>query len=818
MNNQLAIPLGVGQGELAGFRKATAMGVRNGTRIIYLKGERDLKFIKHIKRGICIMLAVIILACSPISCYMDTQRIVTVEATGLEIGGLGLLYTFAQLLGYDIGTVNAGSLRDAFISFVNKLDTIQSDTKKKIVTLVSTQVFGNDVEMGEIGSALFVVLYNFLESGTYEDIGNYNASASASAKQNYAEISFSYSASSPSGYYYNRMPSTARTAIWGQEIDSLQQHYTFFQGVDTSYYFSIYSEREDCYYMNVGGYSASDFTDGGWKEFVMFSDGLYLITFSSNGSIATYDTVDMTKYIYNSAYCTFDEVYDDTISSNSTTMQYYLYDESRGTPFQISTNFCTLKPLSVTKDVFTRSQIPKTYTGLKGLQDSSYASPCTDSLSIVKHGITDSDRIDAISNLETIPASKIASVADSYENALADVYVWSIADTYPAGDKDDTEDKIIADVYPAVDDIKESAKDNTGTKDDTNIDAGTKDDTATGDKTDADTDADTSSFWATLWGWLSKIYEMLKNFLVITDIYLSTKSIEATLSATVINGALQNVGKYDIDIWDTTKDIFGKLVSIDDLSATFNPDKLIANSDEVVYGLGDMSKTITSVREGIDGLVTELSHIGEYDIDIWNVLSSIDKILTNGAIASLGEYLGFLCEELLSSRLGIDSIADIFTDFPATIAKILSAILSLPLSIAQAIIDLLADLLKALFVPDTVALEAELTGFTGKFPWISNLFDWVKYLITLMVTSEPPKLYIHFENSETAKYQTLGTLVIFDASWYTPYKPYGDALLSAFLWALFLWRLFKQMPSIISGAGMVTEQSIKFEDKMNKGD
>lgn len=781
----------------------------------------DLKFIKHIKRGLCIMLAVITLVCSPISCYMDTQKIDTVEATGLELSGLGLFYVLSQLIGYDVGTVNADDLRTAFINFVNKMDTLQSDAKKKIVTLVSTQVFGDNVEFGDFGSIVFSALYGFYETGAYESVLDYNASASSNEKGSFADISFSYSATSPSGYYYNRMPSTARTAVFGKYAKSLMSHCNIFQGYDTSYYFSLYSEREDCYYVNVGGFNQTDFADGSYKEYVMFTDGLYLVSFSSSGAITSIDTVDMSKHIYNSSFCSFEEVCDssgnpETISSDSTKIQQYLYDELRGTPFQISTNFCTLRPVTMDKNRFMSISVPKTYSGLKSLQNNAYASPTTESLSIINHGVTDSERVDTIGNLKTIPASTLASLADDYENALSDVYVWDLADTFPAGDIDDANDKIIADVYPAVDDIKDVVDTNTGTGDKTDTDdktdTGSKDDTVSGDKADTE---DTAGFWAILWGWLEKIYNLLKNLLVLSDIYLSTKSIEALISGSVV-GALSNLGVYDIDIWDTTKDILGKLVSIDDLSAVFNPSKLLDNSDKVVYGLGDLSKTITSIREGIDGLVADLSHIGEHDIDIWNILGNIDKILTNGAVASLGEYLGFLCEELLSSRLGIDSIADIFSDFPATIAKILSAILALPLSIAQAIIDLLADLLKALFVPDTVALEAELTGFTGKFPWVSDLFDWANYLTNCMNTSEPPKIYIHFEDSQTAKYRPLGTLVIFDASWYAPYKPYGDAVLSAFLWALFLWRLFKNIPSIIQGSGMITEQSIRFEDNMEK--
>lgn len=46
----------------------------------------------------------------------------------------------------------------------------------------------------------------------------------------------------------------------------------------------------------------------------------------------------------------------------------------------------------------------------------------------------------------------------------------------------------------------------------------------------------------------------------------------------------------------------------------------------------------------------------------------------------------------------------------------------------------------------------------------------------------------------------LGDVVPFvDLRWYEEYKPTGDALLSAFMWAAFIWRMFVKAPGIVSG-------------------
>jgi hypothetical protein len=50
----------------------------------------------------------------------------------------------------------------------------------------------------------------------------------------------------------------------------------------------------------------------------------------------------------------------------------------------------------------------------------------------------------------------------------------------------------------------------------------------------------------------------------------------------------------------------------------------------------------------------------------------------------------------------------------------------------------------------------------------------------------------------------LGDYFILDVSWYGQYKDFGDKVILAICWALFLWRIFIKLPGIISG----TEGSI----------
>lgn len=47
--------------------------------------------------------------------------------------------------------------------------------------------------------------------------------------------------------------------------------------------------------------------------------------------------------------------------------------------------------------------------------------------------------------------------------------------------------------------------------------------------------------------------------------------------------------------------------------------------------------------------------------------------------------------------------------------------------------------------------------------------------------------------------------ITIDMSWYLPYKKYGDMVLGGFMWLGFLYVLWKRIPDIISGAGVITD-------------
>ena len=62
-----------------------------------------------------------------------------------------------------------------------------------------------------------------------------------------------------------------------------------------------------------------------------------------------------------------------------------------------------------------------------------------------------------------------------------------------------------------------------------------------------------------------------------------------------------------------------------------------------------------------------------------------------------------------------------------------------------------------------------------------------------------------------------GGYYILDFSWYAPYKPNVDALLSGFMWLCFVVTLFRRAPAIIRG-GAAAESSLGKIDNYVSGD
>lgn len=107
----------------------------------------------------------------------------------------------------------------------------------------------------------------------------------------------------------------------------------------------------------------------------------------------------------------------------------------------------------------------------------------------------------------------------------------------------------------------------------------------------------------------------------------------------------------------------------------------------------------------------------------------------------------------------------------------------------------------AIFVPRADFLEAKVADLKARFPFIDGIIGLGEFVSeSLSYDAGPPVLYVDFGPATT---DTFGhrKYLLTDFSWYAPYKPTVDALMSSILWAFYGWRIFVRLPSIIGGEG-----------------
>lgn len=131
------------------------------------------------------------------------------------------------------------------------------------------------------------------------------------------------------------------------------------------------------------------------------------------------------------------------------------------------------------------------------------------------------------------------------------------------------------------------------------------------------------------------------------------------------------------------------------------------------------------------------------------------------------------------------------------------------------IIDLFSELLNFLFVPSEDTVNGLVDSVKSKFSFIDTIKNSVVDVEDVLEgATEAPTLTVHVNKSSYTKEQDLKIL---DLSWYVKYKEYGDMILTGFIYAFFIWRIYISIPRIISGSGGavsdIPDIYSKFNDK-----
>ena len=217
----------------------------------------------------------------------------------------------------------------------------------------------------------------------------------------------------------------------------------------------------------------------------------------------------------------------------------------------------------------------------------------------------------------------------------------------------------------------------------------------------------------------------------------------------------------------------------------------------------DSGGILSSIKEGFENVVNFFKELIE---GITNIFKTIgDNFLD--LFTKLGEWFSDLFEKLGNWFSGLgSSIGGFFSSLWENIKSFFTGVVEFFDNFWTAIWDFFCDIFDYLFVPEE-------NSFTGIIDIVKSKFDFIetikisanslKDLISNVGTA--PKLTININDNEFG----IKKLTIIDLEWYKPYKTYGDLILTGFIYAFFLWRLFITIPNILNGTGGAVQDTYK---------
>lgn len=116
------------------------------------------------------------------------------------------------------------------------------------------------------------------------------------------------------------------------------------------------------------------------------------------------------------------------------------------------------------------------------------------------------------------------------------------------------------------------------------------------------------------------------------------------------------------------------------------------------------------------------------------------------------------------------------------------------------IVDGILEGLKSLFIPDEDYFSGKLEEFRSEFLFIDTIAGAIEMIQSIFDSDEFGEIYVDLGATSGSFDLGNAKVNILDMSWYEPYKPYGDKVVSAILWVTYIHSLWRQLPGIIGGA------------------
>lgn len=236
-------------------------------------------------------------------------------------------------------------------------------------------------------------------------------------------------------------------------------------------------------------------------------------------------------------------------------------------------------------------------------------------------------------------------------------------------------------------------------------------------------------------------------------------------------------------------------------------DAIVENYENVLAGLAvikdEMVDNLKNVTAGLT--VVKNAVVDNYTKILAGLTVVKDVVVENfkNVTAGLTAVKNAVVENWQNVSAGLVSVKDAIVDNWRNVVAGLSTVKDAILQVPQNTWNLAFAGLEYLFVPSEGYFEEKIMATRERFLFVDCIIETVESMYDFFATTAfdvPPKFEIDMSNVNS-KYDWGGKAFIIDFSWYVPYKPTVDVLLSSILWVFFAWNTFKELPSIINGFG-----------------
>lgn len=268
---------------------------------------------------------------------------------------------------------------------------------------------------------------------------------------------------------------------------------------------------------------------------------------------------------------------------------------------------------------------------------------------------------------------------------------------------------------------------------------------------------------------------------IATDNDLDLKTVENSTEETADNtkGIWESVKSLPRKIYGYFNGILNKILSaikalpLQTLNRFLNPLSGITDTLNLILEKMGINISIPDLSNIPSSLLRIIELNENIDLTLGNVLSTLQRNIAYSYTTAL--------DAIQSAVEGIKTATESIGD----------------INLTDVVVSPIQNTLTELFVPDMEVLGDAIDDLKSNFDFVDDFRGIAAKVMALNITKHD-YITIYNWNKEGNKYDKRDSYRI-SFSWYEPYRKYVDAIIIAFVYFIFAWRIFIKLPGIING-------------------